>query len=86
MEELESTREMSERIGECTRDYIDDLEYQISVGVAEAAKWTDYTYQTMQFIRERSNRDVSFQDINKHFPYLKANDCSLIDNTEEYAS
>lgn len=34
----------------CTQEELDELEYRMSVGVAEAAKWTDHTYQMMQFI------------------------------------
>ena len=55
----------------------------MAVGVAEAAKWTDYTYQVMQFIQQTSNNEVSFQHINDAFPYLKGADCSLIEQEED---
>ena len=48
----------------CTKEALDDLEFKLSVALAEAEKWTDFTYQTMQYIQRRSNNEVSFQNIN----------------------
>jgi len=47
------------------------------VATEESARWTDYTYQVIQFIKE-SNSEVSFEVINNYFPYLKHTDCSLL--------
>ena len=52
----------------------------MSVATEEAARWTDYTYQVIQFIRES---DVSFQAIHNYFPYLKNTDCSLLMHEED---
>jgi uncharacterized lipoprotein YehR (DUF1307 family) len=55
----------------CTEEAVEDLKYKINVGLAEAQKWTDYTYQGMQYIKQKSNNEVSFSNINRTFPYLK---------------
>ena len=48
------------------------------MGVCEAEKWTDMTYQLMQFIQQRSNQQITFRQINQTFPYLKNVDESLV--------
>ena len=53
------------------------------MGVCEAEKWTDMTYQLMQFIKERSNQQVSFKQIKQTFPYLNNVDQSLVLEEED---
>lgn len=68
---------------ECTQEAVEELEFKVSVALAEAEKWTDYTYQAIQYIQRKSNNEVSLQNINRTFPYLKNADCSLIMEEED---
>jgi hypothetical protein len=69
-QESERAQEYSEKIRECTHEAVDELEYHLCVATEEVTRWTDYTYQVMQFICEKSKQEVSFDDIHKCFPYL----------------
>jgi len=52
------------------------------VGLAEAQRWTDYTFLQMQYIQESSKNEVSFSNINHQFPYNINLDFSMMDMME----
>lgn len=47
---LEEAHFEEQKVRECTSERVEDLEYRLTVGVAEAQKWTDNTYQLIQYI------------------------------------
>ncbi len=59
-EQIEEAKLKQAQILKCTQEGIDEIEYKLNVALNEASKWTDYTYQTMQYIQQRSNNEVSF--------------------------
>jgi len=50
----------------------------MSVALHEASKWTDFIYQAIQFMQQKSENDVSYLDIQKTFPHIKIADESLL--------
>ena len=40
-----------EKLQQCTKEFMDDLEVKLNVAISEAAKWTDTMYMTMQYLK-----------------------------------
>eukprot|EP00347_Sterkiella_histriomuscorum_P012366 403368862 len=80
---LEQIKHQKQEILECTQQQVDEIDYRIWAIVHEAQKWTDYTYQAVQFIQQISQNEVSYNDVQKTFPFLRNIDCSVIMDREE---
>ena len=49
--ESDNYKAQLEAFKQLTQENMDDLEFQLSVALNEASKWTDYIYQIIQYIQ-----------------------------------
>ena len=70
-QEKEEILKLKEQEMRSTEAVVETLEYKLAVATSEAAKWTDNAFQVVQFVMQRSEDTISYEDFERQFPYIK---------------